>query len=195
MYLKSGDEYLDTDLYFLENILTMLDAKLFEINKEIDEALNKSSDPDSLGLFDKGDYLVGMGLVACQKYLSSTFGSMRIDKQTALKIGPHVNCEPVVAIINAAANCWKHSDEWNHIEFISEPESEMLKVNIRNHNLLNKQETRTVKVIEKVTPWADYTCANILFSLTNSDELKLMELIPTLIEWRNQLDILYQGEY
>lgn len=191
MYFKMGREFIDTDLVFLVEILEMLDLKLGKLNLDIQEAINSSADPDSLGYFDRGEYLVGIGFCACQRYMSSTYGPIGIEKSKALKMGPnHDDDFSLPYIINVAANYWKHSDEWNSIGFKSnfeENEHELISHSIEN---LSKQQKMTVKAIKTVTPWEDYTCANILASLTPGPELKLVELIPILKEWRNQIDCL-----
>ena len=176
-----------TDIIFLEEILKMLDAKLLEVNFKVQEALNNSLNPDDLDLFSKGEYIIGMGFSACQRHISSTLGLIEIERSTALEVGPTHSGKPIVTIINAAANYWKHSDDWSAISFTKIPESEMVRINVRDSEFLNKQQKETILTIEAVAPWSDYTCANILASLTKTNELKLSELIPILDEWRNEL--------
>jgi hypothetical protein len=189
MYLKMGEEFVDTDLVFLIEILEMLDIKLGKLNLDIQEAINCSADPDSLGYFDRGEYFVGVGFCACQRYLSSTYGPIEIDKTKALKVGPfHEGGLSLATIINVAANYWKHSDEWSVIGFMANNEENELELVIRSIENLNKQQKGTVSAIETVTPWADYTCANILASITPSPEFRLVELIPIIMEWRTELD-------
>lgn len=186
-----GEEFIDTDLVFLTEILEMLDIKLDKLNADIQEAINCSADPDSLGYFDRGEYLVGIGFCACQRYLSSTYGPIEIDKAKALKVGPfHEGGLSLATIINVAANYWKHSDEWNSIGYKANNEENELELVIRSIENLSKQQRGTVSAIETVTPWADYTCANILASITPSLELKLVDLVSILKEWRSVLDSL-----
>lgn len=189
MYIKCEDGISDPDLYFLEDILIMLDAKLLELDCKIQEARNDSLDPEGLGFFDKGEYIIGMGFAACQRYMTSTFGPIILEKEIALKIGPnHENGESIVTIINAAANYWKHSDEWSEINWVIESESDMAKIIIRDFNKLTGPQKKTITQIETITPWADYTCSNILACLTKTNELRLSLLVPFLEEWRNQLN-------
>jgi hypothetical protein len=186
MYMKIGNDFGDADLYFLKDILLMLDTKLLELDCKIQEARKNSVDPEGLGLFDKAEYIIGMGFAACQRYMTSTFGPIIFEKEIALKIGPnHVNGKSIATIINAAANYWKHRDEWREISFIIEPESDM---EMRDFNLLTGHQKKTIKQIETVTPCADYTCSNLLASLIKISELRLSLLVPFLEEWRNQLD-------
>ena len=189
MYLKSGGEFIDTDLVFLIEILEMLDLKLGQLNIDITEAISCSADPDSLGYFDRGEYIVGIGFCACQRYMSSTYGPIGIEKSKALQLGPnHEGGLSLATIINVAANYWKHIDEWSCIEFKTNDEENELEVVMRSIENLSKQQKGTVSAIETVTAWADYTCANILASIAPGPELKLVELIPVLKEWRSQLD-------
>ncbi len=96
MYVKCENGFLDTDLSFLEDILIMLDAKLLDLDCKIHEARNNSNDPEALGLFDRGEYIVDMGFAACQKYMTSTFSPKAIKQSSSLKIGPnHENGEPI----------------------------------------------------------------------------------------------------
>jgi len=184
-----GAEFIDTDLVFLIEILEMLDIKLEKLNLDIQEAINCSADPDSFGYFDRSEYLVGVGFCTCQRYLSSTYGPIKIDKAKALKVGPfHEGGFSLATIINVAANYWKHSDEWNSIGYYANSEENELELVIRSIENLSKQQKGTVSAIETVTPWADYTCANILALITPSSESKLVELVPILREWRAELD-------
>jgi len=47
--------------------------------------------------------------------------------------------------------------------------------------------SNTINTIEMVTPWADYTCSNVLASITSTNKLTLLALIPFLEEWRDEL--------
>ena len=147
------------------DLLTLLDSQL----RDLEEQIGKSPDPDSMGLFDRGEFLAGTGFVACQRYLASTYGPHNVPKEIALAVGPyHAGGESYAAIFNAAANFWKHVDEWD----IFTP--------------LGVRQQRTVDLIESVTPWSNYTCANLLFELAG--QLQFAGLIPKIEDWRKQLD-------
>ena len=129
-----------------------------------------------MGFFDEAEYLAGIGFVACQRYLASTYGQHNTQKDAALKLGPqHDGGEPIARVLNAAANYWKHVDEWDTSATIT-----------RDAEKLKGQQLRTIRIIETVTPWCDYTCANLLGELTT--ESRFTDLIPTLEAWRGQLD-------
>jgi hypothetical protein len=175
MYLKSGDDFFDYDLNFLEDFFTFLDAKLDDLQRRIDE----SPDPDQLGLFDDGEYLAGLGFVACQRYLSSTFGWKSIEKGEALDTGPkHLRGKTYARILHSAANYWKHADEWDSTAVMT-----------RDITALKRDdELRTIRTIQSVTPWSEYTCFNLLAALTNTEKPRFADLIPILITWRKLLD-------
>ena len=100
---------LDFHREFLESAVDLVDAQLDRIDLEVLE----STDPDSFGVFDRAEYLTGLGFAACQTYLAATIGR-RVDHARALELGPmHVCGRPIAALVNAAANHWKHSPEWS----------------------------------------------------------------------------------
>jgi hypothetical protein len=49
---------------------------------------------------------------------------------------------------------------------------------------------KTIKMIEVLTPWDDYTLSNLLACLPPSGELRLAELVPLLVKWRDAVDML-----
>src|ERR1700735_1235113 len=131
MYLKSGDNFLDFDLDFLKDFFTFLDEKLEDLQRRIEE----SPDPDQMGLIDDGEYLAGLGFVACQRYLSSTFGPKNIEKKDALDIGPkHIGGRTYARFLHSAANYWKHADEWDSIAVMT-----------REITALKKEEELTIR--------------------------------------------------
>ena len=83
----------------------------------------------------------------------------------------------LVAAINAGANYWKHVDEW--IEIINKPEDADLK----------GSALKTLKQIEAVTPWEDYTCANLLAVLLEGQAFELSGLLAGIEEWRDHVFI------
>jgi hypothetical protein len=110
MFLVSGGgTALDIDLGFLRDLVQLLDRHLEQLEREAAVL----PDPDGSGVFESADYLVGLGLVACQGYLAATYGFLRIEKQEALKRGPmHCSGYTIAELVNHGANFWKHRDEW-----------------------------------------------------------------------------------
>lgn len=175
MYLKFDDGYCDSDLEFLRDLCTLFDTRMDDLQERID----KCFDPDQMGLFDEGEYLAGLGFVACQQYLTSTFGPKGAQKHAALGLEPyHEGGESYARILNSAANYWKHVDEWSLNTVVH-----------RDISSLSDQQKETIRVIETVTPWCDYTCGNLLYELTQRG--RFVELIPTLEAWRAQVDVAF----
>lgn len=79
--------------------------------------------------------------------------------------------------INAGANYWKHQEEWG-LKAVVEKDIDALK----------KQARETVLTIEKLTPWADYSCSNLLAEvLGDSARIELSPLLPLILEWENNI--------
>ena len=98
---------LETNL--ARELVTLIDSKLLPLN---DEA-GASDCADLLGYFDSLEHLTGLGFATCQNFITAIHGILRIPKNRALDIGPfHRSGRPVAAIVNSAANYWKHNYEW-----------------------------------------------------------------------------------
>ena len=101
--------WLDAQLESLGELIGMID-------QELDAICQKSTqvgDADSFGYFDSAEHVTGLGFVACQTYMATVYGYMKIEKQIALSAGPcHPGGHSKVQIINHAANYWKHNNEW-----------------------------------------------------------------------------------
>ena len=152
--------------------LNLLDFELARINA----AIKESADPDADGLFDAGEYFIGHGFVAIQRYLTSTYAGLRIAQSVAFSVPPIVDSNLTFAeAINAGANYWKHVEEW--FGSLNKAENATLKGNA----------LKTLEKLEIATPWEDYTCANLLTILGNGKDLELSPLLPRIAEWRNNL--------
>ena len=174
MYVKVENEYCDAALEFVREFLEHLDVKFIEIMKKI----SLSSDPDSDGLLDKGEYYVGVGFAVAQRYITDTYPQLEIKKKDAMKSGPLL--KPGLSFIealNSGANFWKHQEEWGIANIVT-----------RNIAGLSTQAQNTITTIEIVTPWSDYTCSNLLAELVGESDVKLAALLPPMEEWRNDLD-------
>ncbi len=176
MYIKSQDSFGDGDLNHLEELLAIIDTKLSSIT----EMAQLSVDPETDGLFDAGEYFIGVAFAAIQRYIASTHGQFKITRCKALRLPPMITDSlTFVEALNAAANFWKHSEEWGIRNNV-----------VRNVDNLCTSAQHTIKAMEKITAWDDYTLSNLLASLTPSGKLHLVELVPKLIEWRASLDAL-----
>ncbi len=175
--VSRGGRTVLADLYFgnLRRYLELLDSDLMKIKA----AIVQSMDPDSDGLLDNGEYIIGTGLVAVQHQMDSLRCTLKVKKSVALKTSPFVNTQiTFFGAVNAGANYWKHNEEW--FSNIFSDDCEHVKV----------QDLNTRSQLEKVTPWEDYTCANLLAILVDEKELKqlkLSALLPRIVEWRKNL--------
>lgn len=168
MYLKIGDEYADGELRLLSELLNDLDKKVFEINRII----ASSVDPVSDGLTDRGEYFVGVGFSAMQQYLTDTLTLTDIKKYRAFEIGPrHSGKLTFVAVVNAAANWWKHSAEW-----VGQP-------------IQNGLAEKTQEIVLEVAGTEDYPLSTVLAKLQNTSEMTLSALLPSLVLWRSAVDV------
>lgn len=159
------------DFGLLERHLKLLDSELIEINK----AVAVSRDPESEGLCEAGEYLVGIGFVAIQKYMTTVHSTLEVGKSTALDCAPHVNPDLTFAeAFNAGANYWKHMEEWIGI--------------LSKEGSLQEKTLQTIKSIEKVTFWAEYTCANLLAGLVKDEAFELSTLVPKILEWTENME-------
>lgn len=168
----------DAELLFLERSLTALEISLNEIMVRIK---SEDCDPDSSGLLDQGDFLIGLGFTVCQRYITGTLGWIKtsgkdISKKKALDVGNIVkNNITYVAAINAGANYWKHSDEWDLIYYENEEKK------------LPPQVISTMETVGEITDSPYYIYSNLLYELTKTKNIKLTDLIPIMKSWREQL--------
>lgn len=167
MYLKIGNEFADDEIALLGDLLAMIDKELLRIQAQIE----LSKDPESDGLLDRGEYFVGVGFTAIQQYFTDTLILTGIDKKAALEVGPRYSSSLSLAqAINAAANYWKHSAEWNL------------------ENKLRKDTQRTIEVVSEVADANYYPLYNSLCALLRGSEVTLCSLIPMLVLWRTSID-------
>lgn len=93
MYIsyENDSEYMfaDAELSYLDELLASIDRTLSEINIKI----KSSIDPESEGLCDKGEYFIGVGFCAMQRYLVDVLQDKKIDKGLALQLGPKTKRE------------------------------------------------------------------------------------------------------
>ena len=158
---------LDYELNLLRHLIHVIDQHLDHIYKES----LKVDNPDSLGYFDNAEHVVGLGFVACQTYLSSVCGYLKVEKRKALSVGPlHPSGQTKVEIINHAANFWKHNSEWS----------------------LNK-DSRQKKFDEDALEslgfpvGIDYPLSGVLNELTIPDVVKFESIVKVLEAWKDEL--------
>ncbi len=186
MYLKiDNDEFADGDFYFLETFIKVIDTEL----SKLDLRIKNSADPDADGLCDFGEYLIGYGFLAIQRYIASTYPQTKIKKNDSLKFGPKTNDDLFLAeVLNEAANYWKHEDEWPIILTKELSEDSAITMCLD----LNKRQGITFDTVDKIANARDYRLSNLLAELlkkhTDVIELQFSPLLPFIESWRNDLD-------
>jgi hypothetical protein len=146
-----------------KELIVILDEQLTEIENEI----YKSKDPDSDGLLDRAEYFVGVGFVAAQQVLVEATTFYRLDRDKAYKLGiRHKSGISYIRAINSAANYWKHEAEW-----------------WRDLEKLNNSSSKTRNDVGTIADTSYYQLSNLLFALSNDEEIRLKNLIPIIEEW------------
>jgi hypothetical protein len=167
-----GNTVIDLHIGSLISYLKLLDSELIKINA----AIRESKDPESDGLLDNGEYIIGNGLVAIQHYLKSVHCLSRVKAGVAFNTPPYVKDDiTFVSALNAGANYWKHQEEWYETLWTGQDAS------------LKGNALKTLATLEKITPWEFYTCANLLAILVDGKELELSSLLPKITEWGDNL--------
>jgi hypothetical protein len=170
--IKIGEDYADSDFALLGRHLNLLDIELSQINA----AIASSRDPESDGLCDAGEYFIGHGFIAIQRYLTATRAALGVSPSDAFSLPPMLRGGlSLAAALNAGANYWKHMEEW--IEPLNRSDGVDLKASA----------LKTLQQVETITPWEEYTCANLLAVLLNGQALELSCLLPSIAEWRHNL--------
>lgn len=154
----------DFDLEFLVDSVEFIDRQLVRLEREIEYC----PDPDGFGLFDRSEQIIGLGFVACQQYITVTRTTIGVPKDEAFNYGPkHKSDSEIVSIINAGANFWKHSSEWNS----------------------GKKGTCTKEILIKVLGdlEQDYVLSNLFHVLLSPLPLRFDQLVPFLVGWRDEI--------
>jgi len=99
-------DMLDFERDFLADVLRMLGERLSHLDARVDW-----QHPEESYLFDPMEHLAGVGVVAAQRYLASVCNWFRVDRLSALELGPQKKGVPVASTVNAAANYWKHIED------------------------------------------------------------------------------------
>ncbi len=159
---------LDFDLDFLQSAVTLLDASLELLDKETEA----SPDPDQFGIFDELEYISGFGFVACQTYMTAIVSRFKIEKRKALALGPKYKTgRPIVQIVNAAANYWKHNPEWS----LDAPTTQA------------KQTLEVISSLDLSPALGHYPVMNTLYKILVPNPTRFANLIPLLTQWRDSL--------
>jgi len=104
-------QLMDYDLQFLEELAELLDSRIDDVEEQAAHLHNEQiSDPGFV--IDRSEYLIGLGFVACQTYLTEVMGErLPAERIACLALGPKHNGRPIAAVVDAAANFVKHKAE------------------------------------------------------------------------------------
>ncbi len=152
------------NIQLVRNVFKFVDEQRVLLDEFIEQDMKQEGDS---GFFGYADYFAGMGFVAGQRYITSVCGLFRVAKRAALSMGPEFMPGLAYAsLINATANYWKHSDEWDFEK-------------------LKEREQATRAIIESVGITVDATgcvACNVFHRLGLAS---FGELIPVLTAWSN----------
>jgi len=123
-------------------------------------------------LCEEGEYFIGVGFCAMQRFIFEAVQDKNIDANEARELGPRsIGGTPVAKLVHAAANYWKHSPEWPIWQLE-----------------LTKHSQRTVDVMLNGRESADYPLADLLADLCKGKPLQLIHCTPYLDDWRNAVN-------
>ncbi len=155
------------DTGFLREATALVDDRLDKLDREA----KTHPDPDSYGLYDSAEYITGFGFVACQTYLTAVSRWSDLNKGEALKLGPkHRSGRPMIELVNACANYWKHNPEWS----LDSPST---------------QAQRTIDIVASlgVDTSVAYPLAGALYQILDPHAARFRNLIPFLTQWRDEI--------
>ncbi len=156
------------DLKLLKELVQLIDQQI----EKICQLCSDVDDPDSLGYFDRGLVVIGLGFVACQTFMSSVCGHLGVSKGNALAICPlHSSGNTKAQIINHAANYWKHNNEWD-------PSKK------------DKRREDIEKAFESVgfSVDLDYPLSCVLTELSLPGEARFQSVLGALDVWKDELE-------
>jgi len=104
--MASDLDMIDFERDFLSDVLRILGDRLAHLHSHVDW-----NHPEESYLFDPMEHLAGVGVVAAQRYLASVCNWFSVDRVRALQLGPQKKGAAVAAVVNAAANYWKHIED------------------------------------------------------------------------------------
>jgi hypothetical protein len=149
-------DMLDFERDFLADVLRMLGERLWHLHRHVDW-----EHPEESYVFDPMEHLAGVGVVAVQRYLASICSWFAVvDRTQALQLGPQRKGVAIAAVMNAAANYWKHIEDDRPIQ------------------------PRTRRVLEQigVTLDSSYCVSNTLYECGYP---QFTGLLGDLVSWRN----------
>lgn len=133
---------------------------------DLGDYCRQSADPDAEGILDSIEDAVGHGFFYMQRYMIQR----KRTKHNTYTCGPRVGSFCFAQVINAAANYWKHLDEW----------PATIQPGSREHHTL-----RVLSETGATEP--DYRLSQLLYVL--DPQYRLSALLPRIVEWREALDL------
>ena len=167
MFLLMDGEVWDPDLELLREVVAPIDRRIAEqpTNSAYGGCL------DGTGELERIEHFIGVGFAACQAYLAQTYGYIGIKKKHALNAGPkHCSGYPLVALINHAANYWKHHAEWEIEGF--------------------RNSQPVVDAFTALGCTVDADCRpldDVLTTIAPEGTIGFYQILPFLEEWRDEL--------
>ncbi len=158
---------IDFQLNFTREAITLVDRHL----AELDRTSMSSVDADAEGIWDRANYLAGVGFVVLQSYQSAAMARSDHPREHALSLEPMHTCgRPMAALVDAAANHWKHRSEWS-----------------RANPTSRAQSTLDAFDAMEVNPWGEYALANALYALVAPHPHRFSSILPFVERWRENL--------
>lgn len=178
---------IDLFIYCLRRHLEVLDVEIAAISAKIAE----SNDPEGDGHYDSGEYFMGAGLAAVQKYMTETFCYFDVERAKALDAGPKLAGDVSFAwVVWSAANYWKHDAEWwKGAVVIDPPDSDgMSRINISwPEGGKSKSDIALLKNYGRFGH--DYICSIVLAALVDkTEDIRLQSVLPYLRAWRDNVE-------
>lgn len=168
MYIELPDGQIeDAELEQLCELLAVLERQ----NADYAQKRAHAYAPEQNVYWYRISYVVGLAFVVCQQYINDTRRSARVPPEIAMALPPLNSAGvSIVAVVNAAANCWKHYVE---------------DVDLATCTL----HASTQKVLQSfgVDLETPYAMEGVLDRLVGQEPKPLMRLSNCLVEWRTNL--------
>lgn len=159
--------WIEPELAHIANLIAAIDEYLLGIC----DAAVAADDADNLGHFDNAEHAVGLGLVACQTYMATAYGALKIEKSVALTFGlRHHGGLTQVQIINHAANYWKHNNEWS-----------------LDRSAARKEAIKRAFESIGFPIDTDYPLSGVLVELSNPAPPSLKQVVRALETWKKEM--------
>lgn len=153
----------------------LLSELLITLDQQWDVVLNKATVADEWlvdSYLDRAEYLAGLGLVACQRYIGCSYPQFKVTRKKATGFPPLLpSGQAIAGLLDAGANYWKHSEERHY----TQPH--------------RKLHDNTLEAIAKagLSSEDDYVCRDIMELVAGEAPSPFSRIAKVLIEWRTIL--------